>query len=579
MIKKYIGNYKYMFIASVILTTISVAATLYQPTLLSDVVSSLTITDVQGNAMPDMDTINTSGMLLVIVGIIGLISGIFNTVIAAKVAQNVGADVREDAFKNIQKFALVDIEKFSTSNLVVRLTNDVTQVQNYVMTMLQLIIRVPLMFIGAFVLAISVFPGLWWTIVLYVVIVGLIMFIAMKSIGPTFKKLQTDIDSINGSVKENLDGVRVVKSFVTEKREESKFQKKMVGLTSHLLHISKTFAIIVPSFMFVANIITAFAIFYVAGKAVNDPTMIGNLVSFTTYMMQIMFAVVMLGFVSMILGRARVSIHRLNEILGVETSITYGEEVVSDDFSVEFKNVTFKYEDAEDITLKDINLSIKSGESIGIVGATGSGKSTLVNLIPRMYDPKEGEILIGGTNVKNLSHSSISSNISIVLQKAILLSGQIIDTIKEGNELATENEIIEASKHAQAFEFIDKKKQKFNSKVMQRGSNFSGGQKQRLSITRGFVKNPKILILDDSTSALDAKSENLVKSAISSEFQNTTKIIVAQKISSVIDLDRIVVMDSGRIVDIGTHDSLVKNSVVYQEIFNTQRGKGDVKNA
>ncbi len=569
MLKKYLKEYKVLVAISLILVIIQVWSMLYQPQLISDVITELSSVNM------DQSKVNSLGIALIAVGFTGLLVGVLNDIVAAKVSQGIGAKIRRDSFRNIQRLSFEDIEKFSTSNLVVRLTNDVTQVQNVLMMGLQVLLRIPFLFLGSFILAIIALPGLWWTIILYVIVIAVVTMFMGKKMMPGFISIQRGIDDINTTVKENIDGVRVVKSFVTEKDEKKKFDGFVERLTSNYIHVGKLFSTMIPVVMFTANILLAFAIFFTANHAIDNPEMIGDLVSFTTYIMQLMFAIIMGTFMMMSISRAIVSVKRISEVIDAKPSFTFGDQELSTVEEIEFKDVSFKYHGEEEDMLNDISFKVKKGEKVGVVGLTGSGKSTLVQLIPRLYDVDGGEILINGKNIKDYSSKSLRDNISMVLQKAILFSGTIKDVISQGNDKATELDIEMASKRAQAYEFIEKKENQFDGEVYQKGSNFSGGQKQRLSIARGLVKDPEVLILDDSTSALDARSENLVKEAISRDFTGVMTFIVAQKIASVIDMDKIIVLDEGKIDGIGTHKELLKSSTVYKEIYETQKGKGE----
>ncbi len=567
MIGRYLKKYKFLLIISLILTFFQSASMLYQPEIISKIINNLSQTSV------DQNLINNLGIRLIVVGLVGLIAGVINTVVSAKVSQSIGSDIREDGFRNVQKLNFEDVEKFTTSNLVVRLTNDINQIQIMLMMGLQLLVRVPMLFFGAFILAVLALPSLWWTIILFVIVVFLLVGSMSRLMVPRFFKIQKSIENINTTVKENIDGVRVVKSFVTEKQEKEKFDEQTDNLTENIIYVGKTFSIMIPALMFTANLLIGFAIYFVSKKAVNDPELIGSLVSFMTYVMQIMFAIIMGAFVMMSMSRAIVSMKRVGEVLDAKPSFTFGNETLEEVDTISFDHVYFKYPNEEDYALEDITFSCHSGEKVGIVGATGSGKTTLVQLIPRLYDVKSGSININGKNINEYTSKSLRDNIAIVLQKAHLFSGTIKSVILEGNKDAKELEVEMAAKRSQAYEFIQKKEEQFESEVYQKGSNFSGGQKQRLSIARGLVKDPHILILDDSTSALDAKSENLVKEAINTELKGVTTFIVAQKISSVVDLDKIIVLDKGKIDGIGTHAELLKTSLVYKEIYDTQKGK------
>lgn len=569
MLKNYFKKYKFSMIIAVILVVIQSYTVLYQPQIISEI-----ITELQQGTI-DQQKINMLGLILIGLGVLGLIAGLVNTVIAAKVSQNIGADMREDGFGKIQELTYNDIEKFQPAKLVVRLTNDITQIQNFIMLFIQMILRIPFLLVGAFILSIMTLPGLWWTIILYIVVITALIGVMGALVGPRFAKIQKGIDDVNTSIKENIDGIRVVRSFSTEEKEIAKFDEKVENLTNDFIFTGKTFSILIPTFMFTANIVIAFAFYYVAQIAIDDPTAIGSLVSFMSYVMQLMFAIIMGGFLMMSVSRAMVSVKRVGEVLDAEPSFTYGEESESDFTSIKFDNVSFKYDDEdEDYVLRDLNFEIKKGEKIGVIGNTGSGKTTLVQLLPRLYDATKGEITIGNKNIKNFSENFLRKNISIVLQKPTIFSGDIKSILHEGDVDATKEELEQAAQKAQALEFINKKEGGFEGEVFQKGNNFSGGQKQRLSIARGFIKNSPIMILDDSTSALDAKSENLVKESLKNDFSDTTLILVAQKISSIVDMDRIIVLNEGTIESIGTHKELSENSSVYQEILSTQKGKG-----
>ncbi|WOO86974.1 ABC transporter ATP-binding protein [Mollicutes bacterium LVI A0039] len=569
--KEIISRYKGRISLIAFISIVTTACMLYQPTVISDVIAALNNVNDLGEIEPDQQAIITNGTILVVLGIISLITGVATGILSSDLAQVIGTDIREEAYKNVQRFSSSDVEKFSSSKLVVRLTNDVTQIQNFIVMGAQMIMRVPIMFVGAFILAVMDFPQLWWTIILYILIVGVIMAISMKRMGPLFGGMQKDLDRVNTILKENMLGIRVVKSFVTEEKEQKRFTEEVENLNEKQMAVAGTFSFMVPAFMFTANILTAVAIYLTAGWAIDDPALIGSLISFTTYVMQIMFAVIMMGMLSMTISRASVSGKRISEVLDYKPSMSFGKAELETIKSVEFKNVNFAYSDSDENVLEDISFTINHGEKIGIVGLTGCGKSTLVQLLPRLYDTTAGEIIINNRSINEYSNSSLRNKIGYVLQKPTLFSGTIAENIRQGKADATTEEMIEAAKAAQAFEFINSKDDKFEARVEQMGNNFSGGQKQRLAITRGLVKKPDLLILDDSTSALDARSERLVKEAINQ--LDTTVVMVAQKITSVIDMDRIIVLNDGKIDGIGTHRELRKTSDLYNEIYRTQKGK------
>jgi len=565
LILRHAKKYKVAVFISLLSVAVMVAAALWQPKLLQQVLEAI-ITE-------DNDEMKTIGIYLISLALLGLAAGVTNTIFSAKVAQGVSADIREEAFRKIQTFSFGNIEQFSAGNLVVRLTNDITQIQNLVMISLQSLFRIPFLFIGAFILAMITMPQLWWIIVALIVTVFLITALSFTRMGKHFMIIQKLIDRVNSIAKENLLGIRVVKSFVQEENQLKSFSKVSEDLTKHNIIVGTLFSVMIPSFMLAANLAVVGAIFFVSDLVKDDPTLIGGIASFMNYLMQIMMAIIIGGMMMMMTSRAAVSLKRIAEILDAEPDLTYldvpEQELTG---SVTFDHVSFRYPGEDTDTLKDISFSIKPGEMVGIVGATGAGKSTLAQLIPRLFDPTEGKVEVGGVDLRQVNEKSLRQTVSFVLQKAILFSGTIAQNLRQGKKDATEKEMEHASSIAQAKEFIEKLSDRYEAPVEERSSNFSGGQKQRLSITRGVIGNPKILILDDSTSALDARSEKLVREALDRDLKGTTTIVIAQKIASVVKADRILVLDEGRLVGEGTHEELVAGNRVYQEIFETQKG-------
>ncbi|HAP9611003.1 TPA: ABC transporter ATP-binding protein [Enterococcus faecium] len=566
LILRHAKKYKVAVFISLLSVAVMVAAALWQPKLLQQVLEAI-ITE-------DNDEMKTIGIYLISLALLGLAAGVTNTIFSAKVAQGVSADIREEAFRKIQTFSFGNIEQFSAGNLVVRLTNDITQIQNLVMISLQSLFRIPFLFIGAFILAMITMPQLWWIIVALIVTVFLITALSFTRMGKHFMIIQKLIDRVNSIAKENLLGIRVVKSFVQEENQLKSFSKVSEDLTKHNIIVGTLFSVMIPSFMLAANLAVVGAIFFVSDLVKDDPTLIGGIASFMNYLMQIMMAIIIGGMMMMMMtSRAAVSLKRIAEILDAEPDLTYldvpEQELTG---SVTFDHVSFRYPGEDTDTLKDISFSIKPGEMVGIVGATGAGKSTLAQLIPRLFDPTEGKVEVGGVDLRQVNEKSLRQTVSFVLQKAILFSGTIAQNLRQGKKNATEKEMEHASSIAQAKEFIEKLSDRYEAPIEERSSNFSGGQKQRLSITRGVIGNPKILILDDSTSALDARSEKLVREALDRDLKGTTTIVIAQKIASVVKADRILVLDEGRLVGEGTHEELVAGNRVYQEIFETQKG-------
>ena len=566
MLIQKIKTYKWQALASFLMTGLMVVSSLLQPRYLQEVLDAL----LAGK----YEAIYSIGAWLIGVALIGLVAGGLNVVLAAYIAQGVSSDLREDAFRKIQTFSYANIEQFNAGNLVVRMTNDINQIQNVVMMAFQILFRLPLLFIGSFILAIQTLPSLWWVIVLMVVLIFGLTAVMMGMMGPRFAKFQTLLERINAIAKENLRGVRVVKSFVQEKEQFAKFTEVSDELLGQNLYIGYAFSVVEPFMMLVGYGAVFLSIWLVTGMVQSDPTVVGSIASFVNYLSQIIFTIVMVGFLGNSVSRAVISMRRIREILDAEPAMTFkdvpDEELVG---SLSFENVTFTYPMDKEPMLKDVTFTIEPGQMVGVVGATGAGKSTLAQLIPRLFDPQEGAIKIGGKDIREVSEGTLRKTVSIVLQRAILFSGTIADNLRQGKGDATLFEMERAANIAQASEFIHRMEKSFESPVEERGTNFSGGQKQRMSIARGIVSNPRILIFDDSTSALDSKSERLVQEALDKDLKGTTTIIIAQKISSVVHADKILVLDQGRLIGQGTHADLVANNAVYREIYETQKGK------
>ncbi len=566
MFKEAILRYKWYALGSVLLVSTVVITTLLQPSYLKEVLTAV--------LMNDQDEIFRVGKWLLIIAGIGLVAGLVNTIVAAKIAQGVSADIREKTFRKIQSFSYANIEEFNAGNLVVRMTNDVTQIQNLVMMLFTILMRVPLLFIGAFFMAVKTLPELWWMIVVMVVLVAAVMALVMSQMGPRFGKFQTLMEKMNSIAKENLQGIRVVKSFVQEKNQYAKFKETSDELLGLNLFIGYGFSLLQPLMMFISFMAIFVSLYLVSGMVKDNVEVIGSFTSFMSYLMQIMFAIIMTSFMGMQASRAAISIKRINEVLDTDPAMTFvdspDEDLVG---KIVFDKVSFTYPHDTEPTLKEISFEIEPGQMVGVVGATGAGKSTLAQLIPRLFDPQEGSVSIGGRNVKDINQKTLRQTVSIVLQKAILFSGTIADNLRQGAPQASLEVMERAAGIAQAKEFIDRLDETYDSEVEERGNNFSGGQKQRMSIARGVIGQPKVLVLDDSTSALDAKSEKLVQEALNHDLKGTTTVIIAQKISSVVKADKILVLDEGRLIGEGTHSELVATNAVYREIYETQKGK------
>ncbi|NMH33260.1 ABC transporter ATP-binding protein [Streptococcus sanguinis] len=568
MFFKSLLRYKWYALSSLLMTSLMIASSLLLPWFLKHILDALQEQNSQ--------TIYSMGGWLIGIGFVGLVAGGINVTLAAYIAQAVSSDLREETFRKIQTFSYANIEEFNAGNLVVRMTNDINQIQNVTMMLFQILLRLPILFIGSVILAIVTMPSLWWIIFLLIVLIAGLTAVMMGMMGPRFKKFQTLLDKINAIAKENLRGVRVVKSFVREEDQFHKFSQVSDELLSENLYIGYAFSIIEPMMMLVGYSSVYLAIWTLSGMIQAEPGLVSSIASFIGYLSQIIFTIIMVGFLGNGVTRGIISIRRIKEVLATEPAMAFPDSLDEElEGSLSFEHVTFSYPNDDEPILKDISFEVEPGQMIGVVGATGAGKSTLAQLIPRLFDPQEGSVKIGGRDLRELSQGTLRKNVSIVLQRAILFSGTIADNLRQGKLNASLPEMERAARIAQASEFISRMEESFDSAVEERGSNFSGGQKQRMSIARGVVNNPNILILDDSTSALDAKSEKLVQEALNKELQGTTTIIIAQKISSVVHADKILVLDQGRLIGQGTHAELVATNDVYREIYETQKGKED----
>lgn len=567
ILKPHFKNYRKEIILAVITILVSAFATLWQPRLLENIQKAI--------LADNHDTVLRDGIGLVVLGLLAIIAGIFNVYYAAKIAQGITSDLREETYAKIQSFSFGNIEKFSSGSLVVRLINDMNQVMNMMMILFMQLLRMPIILIGSFVLSIVTIPHYWWAPVLMLALMMGVGFIVIQNMNQLFAKFQKYMDKISTRVKENLQGVRVVKSFNQGENEIKRFNKTSDSLNELNIKIGYWISTIMPAFMLIAYLVIALVVFLVGRSANLNPTDVAVVSPYVSYILTLLFAILIGGFVIMNFTRGMVSLRRIKEVLDTEPDVQFNPNASAapEKGSIEFDNVSFTYPDGEKPTLKNISFKVKPGEMVGIVGATGSGKSTLAQLIPRLYDPTEGMIKIGGKDLKTIGEKALRNTVSMVLQKAILFSGTIASNLRQGKEDATDYELKRASEIAQAQEFVDQYPDEFDHEVEERSANFSGGQKQRLSIARGVIGQPPILILDDSTSALDAKSEKLVQEALEHDLKDTTTVIIAEKIVSVMNADKILVLDDGKLDAEGTHEELLKTSPIYQDIYRTQKAK------
>ena len=567
----HVRNYRIPVLGSVISLIIAAFCSLLQPWLLQDTLNCLMKNDAAG--------IKRYGIFLLLLAAIGVVCGILNIWFAAKTAQGVTSDVREQLYRKIQSFSFSNIEKFSVGTLIVRLINDMNQVTNIIMTTLMQVLRMPIILIGSFVMGIVTLPRYWWVQILLLLIVSLVLFFVFPSLDKLFSKYQVWFDECNTVARESMQGVRVVKSFNRQDQETEKFTASSNKLNQLNIKIGYVFSILMPVFTLVVCIGTALIV-YLVGKNIGlYPKDISAISSYVGYLSQMLSNLAFGGMMLAQYSRGLVSLKRIDEVIETEPDLKFNHEESNVDLkgSVEFDDVSFKYPGSSKETLSHVSFKVNPGETVGIVGRTGSGKSTLVSLLVRLYDPTSGTIRLGGCDLRDVNERKLRKMAALVQQKALLFSGTIADNLRQGDENATEEDMERAIEISQAKEFIDKYPDRFEHVVEERSANFSGGQQQRLSIARGIIGKPKVLILDDSTSALDAESEKKVQAGLEQKLGDSTVFIIAEKIFSVMHADKILVMDDGKIKAMGTHEELLLTSPLYQEIYETQRaGEGGI---
>ena len=551
---------------------IEVIMDLNQPKLMSDII------DI-GVANGDITYVLNVGFKMIVVAFIGILGGMLCGVFSTLASMNMGKNMRQGLFNKIQSLSFSEIDQFKTSSLITRLTNDVTQVQNMVMMALRGMVRSPLICLGGIImsLSISVKLSMIFLVVIPLIILSITVITAKST--PFFTAMQKKIDNVNLVMRENLLGVRVVKAFAIEDKVKERFSYANDDLMSTSIKAQSVTILLWPLVTLIMNL-SVVAILWFGGNYVNKGSLeIGKIMAFINYLVQIMSSLNMLVMIIINFSRAKVSAERINEVLDIESSIKDRENTEKiENFDVEFKDVYFKYNKDGEYVLKDISFKASEGEKIGIIGPTGSGKSSLISLIPRLYDTTSGSVMIGNKDVRNLKINDLRKIIGVVLQDTTLFSGSIADNLRFGMEDANEEMMESATKDAQAFEFITSSNEGYNREVGQRGKNLSGGQKQRISIARTLIKNPKILILDDSSSALDMATESKLQNSIKNRMKDATVFLIAQRISAVMDSDKIIVLDNGEIAAIGTHKELIKNCEIYRSIAISQLGEEVVLN-
>ncbi|HET6872046.1 MAG TPA: ABC transporter ATP-binding protein [Sporolactobacillaceae bacterium] len=569
-LRKYVKTYWKLFCTAVFFLMCEALCDLMQPTIMSKII------DV-GVASKNLNYVLKMGGLMLLITGCGAIAASTRSTLASIVSQNFGAELRSDLFRKIQKLTFKNIDQFDRASLITRLTNDVTQVQNFVNGLMRMFIKAPLLGLGALIMAVRLDPELSVVLVVVVPIVIILIITNMRLGFPLFMKVQKALDRVNGIMREYLSGVRVVKAFNRFHFEIDKFSAANDHLQERSTSSIRIMSIFSPAILLTVNF-GIVAILWLGGLGVNNGSMhVGHIIAFINYMTQISTSLMMISMVFNMFVRAKASTSRIGDVFAVEEKVTWDDqntEEMAEKGRIDFEDVTFSYTGKEeDPVLKNVNFTIYPGETVGIIGSTGAGKSTLVNLIPRFYDVTNGNIKVDGVNVQQLNPHHLREKIAIVPQKNILFTGSVVENIRWGNAKADLDEIERAAKLAEAHDFIHATPEGYQTRIGQGGVNFSGGQKQRLSIARALVRNPEILILDDSTSAVDVATEMRIKEALKSYSKGLTCLLIAQRITSVMDTDKIIVMDQGEVVGLGTHEELIQNCRVYQEIYQSQMGK------
>ncbi len=569
-LKKYINRYKREYFIAVAFIVLETIVDVVNPTIMSMIID-------KGVKNKDMDYILKLGGLMIAITFIGAIFAIIRNIVSSKVSQSFGADLREDLYTKVQGFSFDNIDKFQDASLITRLTNDVNQIQNFSHGMMRIFVKSPVRLIGAIIMAFLLDFNMGLILIGTIPVAGLIIFLNLKISYPTFKKMQIALDKVNGVMREYLAGIRVVKAFNRFNYERCRFKDVNDNLKERTLKGMRTVAVFNPLVGLIVDI-GIVIILWVGGIRVNNGNLeVGKVMAFINYMLLVHFSLRMMTRVLNMFIRAKASAERVGEVFIEENTILERRKPISINKAkgqIEFEHVYFKYYSNSKYVLEDINFAINPGETLAIIGSTGSGKTSLVNLIPRFYDVDRGKVKVDGIDVKKVDISKLRENIGMVTQKPLLFTGSIMDNIKWGCEEATYEDVVRVSKISKAHDFIISFNEGYNTYLGQGGVNLSGGQKQRISIARALIRNPSILILDDSTSAVDMITEKKIRQGLNENLRNTTTILIAQRITSVMDADKIIVMDNGRIVGLGTHVELIGSCQVYKDICHSQIGKG-----
>ncbi|MFR3814852.1 MAG: ABC transporter ATP-binding protein [Turicibacter sp.] len=572
MLKLFKGLKPYwtLVIGVLVLVFISTMTDLELPDLMSDIVDT-------GIVQGDVSYILGRGGVMLLVALLGTVCTILTSYLSSKIGMGFSRDLRKKVFEKVESFSLTEINEVGTASLITRTTNDINQVQMVVIMMMRMMLSAPLMIVGALIMALGKDVELSKVILVVIPIIIVTIAIIAKFTLPMFQKMQNKIDKLNLVVRENLTGIRVIRVFNKVEAEQERFNQASLEVSRIATMANRLMGALMPLMMLILNL-SIIAVIWFGGIRINDgDLMVGDLMAFIQYLTQVMFSLLMLTMMFVLIPRAQASAVRINEVLEMESPIQEPKEAIQPQLKgyVEFKNVSFGYEGAEEYAISNISFVAKPGEVTAIIGGTGSGKSSILNMIPRFYDAAKGEVLVDGVNVRHINQQELRSKIGYVPQKAVLFTGTIRDNILYGKEDATDEEVRHALDIAQATDFVSKMKEGIESPISQGGTNVSGGQKQRLSIARAIVRKPEIYLFDDSFSALDFKTDAQLRAALKKETKDSTVIIVAQRVSTVMDATRILVMDEGHVVGMGTHEELLQTNEIYQQIVESQLKKGE----
>ena len=576
-IYSYVKPYSLLAFFCIMLLFVQALCELLLPNYMSEIVNSIEETKIAQDG--GISYIGIAGVKMLGIASIGAVSALFVGLISSRIGAGAARDLRKELFTHISHFSNAEMDKFSTASLITRTTNDVTQVQQLITMSLRMVWYAPIIGIGGVVMALNKSIEMSWVIALAVGVMLLLIFGIYKIAMPKFKIMQKLVDRLNLVTRENLTGVMVVRAFGTQKFEEERFGVANTELNKNTLFVNRVMAFLMPIMNLILNFITLLIVWVGAGLIADSNLQVGDMMAFIQYAMLIMFSLISMMFI--MIPRAAVSAARISEVLNTEITIKDGETDLSAESKgsgdIEFRNVSFHYEGAEEDVIKNITLTAKKGETTAFIGSTGSGKSTLINLVPRFYDVTDGAICIDGVNIKDMPLSALRRKIGYVPQKGVLFSGSIAENLRYGDEQASTAELDEAAVIAQAMNFIEEKDDKYDAEISQGGKNVSGGQRQRLAIARALVKKAPIYIFDDSFSALDFKTDALLRKALKPATVNSVVLVVAQRVASIITAEQIVVLDEGEVVGIGTHEQLLENCETYKEIAYSQLSKEELK--